>query len=50
MSDLSFVQNVAKGVDTLGVEFAPIIFSLARINWDSVEDRDSVLEYLGADG
>jgi len=47
LSDLSFVNNVAAGVDRLGVVNAPIIYALAKVNWESVEDRDAVLNWMG---
>lgn len=47
MSELSFVNNIAAGVDALGLENSPIIFALARIAWDSIDDRDGVFNYLG---
>lgn len=50
MSQLSFVNNVARGVETLGLEYAPLIFALARVRWESPEDRDGVLNWLAADG
>lgn len=49
MSKLDFVSNVTKGVETLGVSHAPIIYALARVKWESVEDRDEVFNYLAAD-
>lgn len=47
MSDLNFVNNVAAGVDHLGVQNAPIIYALAKVNWESVEDRDAVFAWMG---
>lgn len=49
MSQLSFVNNVARGVETLGVEHAPLIYALAKVRWESVEDRDAVLEWMVTD-
>lgn len=49
MSELSFVNNVARGVETLGVEYAPLIFAFARVKWESAEDRDGVLNWLAAE-
>jgi len=45
----SFVENVAAGVETLGVTYAPIIYSLARIQWETPDDRDAVLRFLAGD-
>jgi hypothetical protein len=47
VSDLSFVNNIAAGVDKLGLENTPILYTLALIKWDSVDDRDAVLDYIG---
>jgi hypothetical protein len=49
LSELGFVKNVAKGVEVLGVEEAPLIYALARVKWESPEDRDSLLNFLVAD-
>lgn len=49
MSETSFVNNIAAGVTFLGVENAPIIYSMAKINWASAQDRDAVFAWLGAD-
>ena len=43
----SFVENIAAGVDALGVTYAPIIYSLAQIQWETPDERDSVLSFLG---
>lgn len=48
MSELTFVKNVAAGVDKLGLENVPMIYALAKVRWDSEEDRDAVLDWLGA--
>lgn len=50
MSELSFVNNIARGVDTLGIEYAPLIFAFARVRWESAEDRDGVLNWLAGNG
>lgn len=49
MSQLSFVNNVARGVETLGLENTPIIYALAKVQWESVEDRDAVMDWLVTD-
>jgi hypothetical protein len=49
LSELDFVHNVAAGVDSLGVEYTPIIYALAKVNWESVEDRDAVFSWMGED-
>lgn len=48
MNRLDFVGNVAAGVDAIGLENAPLIYALAKVRWESVEDRDEVLAWLGA--
>lgn len=47
MSTTSFVQNIASGVDHLGLENAPIIWSLAHMTWDSAEERDAFFRQIG---
>jgi hypothetical protein len=49
LSQLSFVNNIARGVETLGVENAPIIYALSKVRWESVEDRDEVLNWMVTD-
>jgi hypothetical protein len=49
LSDISFVNNIAKGVDVLGVQESPLIYALARVTWESAQDRDAVLNFLVAD-
>lgn len=49
MSELSFVNNIAAGVDAVGLRNAPIIFGLAKVQWNSVEDRDAFLAWVGED-
>ena len=49
MSELSFVKNVSRGVDILGVQNAPLIYALARVRWESADDRDEVLNWMAAD-
>jgi hypothetical protein len=49
MANGTFIENVAAGVDALGLEMAPIIYSLARIRWDNPQDLDAVLRFLGTD-
>jgi hypothetical protein len=46
VANASFIENVAAGVDTLGVKYAPIIYGLAQVQWESPEDRDAVLSFL----
>jgi hypothetical protein len=47
LRETSFVSNVASGVDHLGLTAAPIIFTLAQIDWESPEERDSVYRWMG---
>lgn len=49
MSELSFVNNIAAGVEAVGLRNAPIIFGLAKVQWNSVEDRDAFLAWVGED-
>ena len=49
MSELSFVNNIAAGVDAVGLRNAPVIFGLAKVQWNSVEDRDAFLAWVGED-
>lgn len=41
------MNNVAAGVDNLGLENTPIIYALAKVNWETPEDRDAVLKWMG---
>ena len=47
MANGTFVENIAAGVDALGLEMAPVIYSLARIRWDNPQDYQAVLRFLG---
>ena len=47
MSELSFVNNIAAGVDAIGLENSPIIYALSKVQWESVEDRDAVYQWMG---
>lgn len=47
MIGVRFVDNVASGVEALGLENAPLVYALARVNWESREDRDEVLGWIG---
>lgn len=49
MSETSFVNNIAAGVDALGLRNAPIVYALAQIPWESVEDRDAFFAWAGED-
>lgn len=49
MKDLNFVNNISAGVDKLGLFNTPIIFALAKIDWETVEDRDAVLSWMGGE-
>lgn len=40
---MSFVENISAAVDALGLQNAPTAFVLARIPWESREDRDKFL-------
>ena len=50
MANASFVENVAAGVEILGVKYAPIIYGLARVQWESPDDRDAMMRFLAGDG
>ena len=41
-----FVKNLAVFTETLGVENAPIIFSLSKIPWPDDTTRDSFIKDL----
>ena len=47
MANGTFVENIAAGVDELGLEMSPVIYSLARIRWDNPQDLQAVLRFLG---
>lgn len=49
MANGTFVENIAAGVEALGLKNAPLIYSLARIQWDNPQERDAVLNFLGGD-
>ena len=49
MSELNFVDNIDAGVKALGLRNAVIVYGLARVKWDSIEDRDAFLKWAGAD-
>jgi len=49
VSELSFVKNIDAGVKALGLRNAPVVYALARVNWDSVADRDAFLSWAGVD-
>ena len=49
MSDTSFVNNISAGVNALGLRNTPIVYSLAKIDWKSPEDRDAVLAFITED-
>lgn len=49
MSELNFVNNIDAGVKALGLRNAPVVYSLARVQWSSIEDRDAFLQWAGAD-
>ena len=40
---LGFVENLSTAIDVLGLEHAPTAFVLARIPWESADDRDLFL-------
>jgi len=44
-----FVENVAAGVDALGLTYSPIVFALAQVQWESPQDRDTVLAFLAGE-
>ena len=46
---LSFVDNMAKAIEAVGLRNTPIAYGLAMVPWESVEERNAVLEELGAD-
>lgn len=47
MSGLRFVDNIAAGVEALGLENAPLVYAMARVKWESREDRDAMLAWMG---
>jgi hypothetical protein len=49
VSELSFVNNIAAGVNAVGVRNAPIVWGLARVDWQSVQDRDAFFAWVGQD-
>lgn len=42
-----FTDNIAAGVDALGLENAPIIWALAHVQWESPEERDQFMAEIG---
>jgi len=46
---LSFVNNMAKAIEAVGLRNTPVAYGLALVPWESVEERDATLEELGAD-
>lgn len=42
-----FVDNIAAGVDALGLENAPVIWQLAHVQWASPQERDQFFAELG---
>jgi len=49
VSELSFVNNVAAGVEKVGLRNAPLVYALAQVPWETVDDRDAVLNWIGED-
>lgn len=49
MSRPSFIENIAAGVDALGLTHAPTIWGLAKVDWESPEDRDTFLRVIAKD-
>jgi hypothetical protein len=47
MSSLSFINNMAKAIEAVGLRNTPIAYGLAMVPWESPEDRDAVLAKLG---
>lgn len=45
-----FMDNIAAGVDALGLENSPIIWALAHVQWDSPAERDQFLAEIGGQG
>lgn len=43
-----FVDNIAAGVDALGLENTPIIWQLAKVQWETPQERDQFLEQIKA--
>lgn len=41
---VNFVDNIASGIDRLGLAKAPVVYALARVPWDSAEDRDAFFD------
>lgn len=46
---LSFVNNIAKAVEAVGLRNTPIAYALAMVPWASVQERDAALAELGVD-
>lgn len=42
-----FMDNIAAGVDALGLENSPIIWALANVQWASPAERDQFLAEIG---
>ena len=49
MSELNFVDNIAAGVQALGLRNSAVVYALARVDWQTVEDRDAFLRWAGED-
>jgi hypothetical protein len=45
-TELSFLDNLAAAADAVGVENADMALGLARVNWQSVQEREEFLQAL----
>jgi hypothetical protein len=44
--ELSFLDNLAAAADAVGFDNADIALGLARVDWQSVQDREEFLQAL----
>jgi hypothetical protein len=42
----SFYDNLDKAVQVLGVSQPGVVWALAQVSWDSIQDRDNFLDTL----
>lgn len=45
-TELSFLDNLAAAADAVGFENADMALGLARVNWQSVQEREEFLQAL----
>lgn len=46
--ELSFLDNLSAAADAVGFENADVALGLARVKWESVEEREQFLDALTA--